>query len=508
MINPSILFPTEKPVTLTDEQPAYFSDLNLDQVVAAITAGKKDYNLNSFFYTTLADLRIIHYRQDVFRDLEEPQLITSLKSFAEGMVLVRRYLGLIEKLDFNYHKKGWFLEAALQYCQTVSHLENALSQFTLKSDGFVAFQKYLADYVHAPAFQNLYQEAQKVKQGLEQIRYCIILQAGSVRVRNYEGEIDYSQEILKAFEKFKQGAVKDYRVELRETSGMNHVEAKILEFVARLNPQEFNALDRFCDQHPIFIDQTIQVFDREIQFYIAYLDFIVEIKKGGYSFCLPNISTTKDIYAKDAFDLALANSYLYQDKRLICNDFELKGDERIIMITGPNQGGKTTFARMFGQLHHLASIGCPIPGKDAQLFLFDHIYTHFEREEEVRNLRGKLQDDLVRIHTIMERATPASIFVLNEIFSSTTLKDAIFLSHEILKHISNLDALCVWVTFLDELSTFNEKVVSMVSTVSPQNPLERTFKIIRKPADGLAYALSLAEKHRLTYQQILERIQP
>jgi hypothetical protein len=65
---------------------------------------------------------------------------------------------------------------------------------------------------------------------------------------------------------------------------MDHVEARILELVTRLYPDEFAALDGFCARHASYLDETIRAFDREVQFYAAYLDFTAPIKKAGLDF--------------------------------------------------------------------------------------------------------------------------------------------------------------------------------------------------------------------------------
>jgi hypothetical protein len=511
MIFHSILF--ESPVDAGDQEirvaPTCFADLLLDQIIDAVTAGKQEYDLAPFFYTPLTEIGAIQYRQEIMRDLEDELVLGRIKTFAARMVEVRRCLKLAADLTFPNHKQGWFLEAASAYCEAVTDLAQGLSTATLRSRGCLSFGEWLGAYSHSAGFQQLLRETQELKSDLSGIRYSVIIKGLTVMVRKYESEADYSTEVEKTFEKFKQGAVKDYRSKLFGRSSMGHVEAQILDFVAKLFPEIFSRLEKFCAEHSTFVNETLRVFDREVQFYVAYLDYVADLRRAGLKFCYPEVTDhDKEIHDYDGYDLALAHQRVSEDATVVTNDFQLKGSERIFVVSGPNQGGKTTFARTFGQLHYLARLGCPVPGSDARLFLYDQLFTHFEKQEEIENLRGKLEDDLIRIHEILEQATPRSILILNEIFTSTTIDDAVVLGRKILEKILRLDSLSVFVTFIDELTSLSEKTVSVVSTVVPENPAQRTFKIVRKPADGLAYALSIAEKHRLTYEHVLERVKP
>jgi DNA mismatch repair protein MutS len=499
---------------LSSEEPPFFVDLNLDQVINTITKGLEEYNLKPFFYTPLNDSRTILYRHEVMRDLEDPAMFDSIKRFTEGMETVREYIALSVKLSYKYQSERWFLDAVGLYCDVINELLLSLSRADLKSRGLRSFRDYLAAYVQSELFTSLLLETKRLKEELAGVKYSLIIRAGSVTVRKYNSEVDYSAVVERTFAKFITGAASDYKVKFPDALEMNHVEAQILTFVSQLFPDVFRDLDNYCEKHSDFLDKTVVEFDREVEFYAIYLEYIEPLKQAGLKFCYPEISETSvksprdavHLYGYECFDIALAHKLVLENEPVVCNDFRLAGQERIFVVTGPNQGGKTTFARMFGQLHYLASLGLPVPAREARLSLFDRIFTHFEKQEKMSSLRGKLEDDLVRIHDILEKVTPKSIVIMNEMFTSTTLQDAVFLSRIVLQKIIDTGCLAVCVTFIDELASMSDSTVSVTSTVDAENPAVRTYKIVRKPADGLAYAMSIAEKYRVSYKALKKRL--
>jgi DNA mismatch repair ATPase MutS len=493
-----------------DEQfgaPDFFGDLNLDQIVAAITAGKEEYRLTPFFYMPLHDVDDVSFRHEVMQDLEHARVFDSIKAFALSMRGVREHLAQLEKRYYEHQKERWLLDAVTLYGDGVKRLARDLAASSLGSRGLRAFRDYLIRYASSERFTLLVEDAKRLGAQLSAIRYSVFVQGLRVEVRHYADEPNYSSEIEATFERFQQGATQEYKFTFSDSLEMNHVEGQILDGVAQLHRDTFTELARYCAAQKEFQDPVVTSFDREVQFYIAYREYIARFQRAGLSFCYPRMSDSdKEFYDYDGFDLALAEKLNASKTTPVVNEFYLKGRERIIAVSGPNQGGKTTAARTFGQLHYLGSLGCLVPGTKAQLYLPDRIFTHFDREERVATLRGKLEDDLIRIHDILEAATPRSIIIINEIFASTTLRDALFLSGKIAAALTKLDVLCVWVTFLDEIASLGPQTVSMVATVVPDNPTQRTFKVVRRPADGLAYAMAIAEKYRLTYDMITEGV--
>lgn len=508
---PSLLFPGSAPVPddgADDDDQRAARDLNVDQIVTAVAGRREQPDLiTRVLSRRLRDPGVVRYRQEVFQDLEDPDLSARIREFTGQMDQVAAHLHQMETMRYQHQREGWLLDAAALYGDAVTALAAFLGPANLGSRALRAFRDYLSAYAASGGFTSLARETRDLRVALGRIRFRTRIRGDRVEVSRYQGEADYSEQVLAAFDRFRQGAARDYRLTYRTEPGTNHITAQITELVARLFPDEFTALESYCRRHAAFADEGILRAAAEFRFYLAYADHIAPLRAAGLGFCYPEIpSAPARTWAEATFDLALAHALVARGTPVVTNDFRLDTPERIMVVTGPNQGGKTTFARTFGQLHHLAATGCPVPGSAAALPLPDRVLTHFEREEDIARMTGKLEDDLLRAGEIARAATSRSVVVLNETFASTTTSDARFLGTKLLTALTRTGARCVYVTFVDELASCGEQVVSMMSTVDPANPADRTYKVVRKPADGLAYALAIAAKRGVTYERLRERL--
>lgn len=510
----SILYPEETlEFKLQVSEPDFFRDLNLDQMINTITMGYNLENIKHHFYTSIQDLRTIQYRQEISNDLKNESILQKIQEFSKRIQTIESTMRIIgdglilpNSWDCNYLQKSKFMESVDTYCSAIHELCLVLNKMPISSQGLISFRTYVLEYERSEEFNKLIKETQILKNNFSKIKYCMLIDSNAISIRTYDEELDHTEQIENLFERFKQTSKKDISKTYTTYRFAEHVDIGILNLIARLFPDEFKQLDIFCDSFRTCFEKKILEFSGEIQFYLSYFNYMNSVKQINLQFCLPTFTTDSgNIFVKDGFDLALAYELNRQNEQVVTNNIEMIESERILVVTGPNQGGKTTYARMFGQLNYIGNLGLPVPASSAKFVQFDRIFTHFYRNENIENLVGSLQDELQRLHIILNQITSKSIIIINEIFSSTSIQDAITMGKKVIDIISDKDSLCVIVTFIDELSVLGGKVVSIASSVKDDNQLEITYKFIKKPSDGLAFAIHLAEKYELTYDQIKSR---
>lgn len=464
-------------------------------------------NLRKVFASPSADAALVRGRQEVARDLARDDIATLMRRFQAAMADMREARRRAQKAWSRIEGQAWFLDAVQVYCRALEDLQAGLEGAPPRAGALERLLADLASYRQGSAHAALRQGVDLLRGELSEVRYAVRIAGDQVTVLQDPGSEDFRTMVERTFARFRRGAVRDYRCSFGSDEWMSNVEAQIVDRVALLDPDLFGRVRSFCAEHEDFADERWLRLDRELPFFLLWSDFLRRAAKAGVESCLPTlVDHASDNDVSNACDLALVDQALGADRRLVGNDFALQGAERMIVVTGPNHGGKTTLARVFGQIHHLAGLGLAVPARSARLTLPDHIFTHFERSEDIATQRGKLQDDLVRMRSILDAASPRSVIVMNEVFSSTSLEDAVWLGRRMMERLRELGCRCLFVTFLDELASFDADTVSMVALVDPDDPTVRTYKVIRKPADGKAYARSLASKYRVTRDELLRRI--
>lgn len=148
------------------------------------------------------------------------------------------------------------------------------------------------------------------------------------------------------------------------------------------------------------------------------------------------------------YDLCLS---LIVKERVVGNDVSAD-DKLLVMITGANQGGKSTFLRSVGLAQLMMQCGMFVPAESFRANVCDGIFTHYKREEDARMRSGKLDEELCRMNTIVDDITSNSIVLLNESFASTNEREGSEIARQIVRALLESGIKVIYVTHLFELA--------------------------------------------------------
>lgn len=502
---PSLLRPPDLPGPgQVPRPPAAFEDLNLFQLLQDLY-GADELGVAPLWYQPATE-REIHYRQAVVRDLQSPPVRETADRFVRGMRGVWSLLATARRRHHPVQQQLRLVSAILELTQVVEDLARGLDDGAPTSEGFAGVAAAVRAYLVSPGYLRMRDEARTVRAQLARVRFRVEIHGPAVGVGDPQDEPDYAAEVRRTFERF---AAVDARVVIERPEARadwDRVEASVVERVATLHPDPFAALDTFTARHDPPVDPLLSNLERELSFYLPVLDLFERLAEHGLTGTLPVVSPDPTLSLPALFDVVLAAKQARDGVPTVTNDFSLDGQERIAVVTGPNQGGKTTLARAVGHALVMACLGLPVAaGTTAVVPLIESVRTHFPQAEVPQDESGGLRDEMRRARAMLDGANARTALIVNEIFSDISLPDAIELSGRLLRSVSDARALCVWVTFLDEIVAL-QPVVSYVAQVDPHDPAIRTFRVRRQPPDGRAHAMALARKHALTSEAITARI--
>ena len=186
----------------------------------------------------------------------------------------------------------------------------------------------------------------------------------------------------------------------------------------------------------------------ELGFHVGCLNLHERLMARGGSVCFPEPVEESLLRARGLYDPSLA---LSMDGRVVGND--LSADrERLVMITGANRGGKTTFMRGVGLAQLLMQCGAFVPAEEYRAGVCKGIFTHFKREEDVGMRSGKLDEELSRMSAIVDHLRPGSLVLLNESFASTHEREGSEIARQIVGALLERGVKVMYVTHLFDLA--------------------------------------------------------
>ncbi len=194
---------------------------------------------------------------------------------------------------------------------------------------------------------------------------------------------------------------------------------------------------------------------------VAALDCLLSLAKvaeaNGY--CRPKINTSDSVLNIIEGRHPLVESYVKRDN-FIANDTHLDtGDNRTMIITGPNMAGKSTFMRQVALITLMAHIGSFVPAKTAEIPIVDKIFTRVGANDDLQLNQSTFMVEMVEVANILNNATSKSLIILDEVGRGTSTFDGLSIAWAVMEYVSkNICAKTLFSTHYHELTDLEGRV--------------------------------------------------
>lgn len=489
----------EPPDTEDVSMPGFFWDLNLNQIIEAIRLQSPQYDVSKLYYRFPAGEACAEYRRAVYQDVKRPEVYACLQRFSGEMRGAAGAAANRDVVKTELQRRAWHVSAAHRYCSAVSGLQAALAESGCKSEGLRRLSEYLKDYTGREDFQKCREEAEGIRRMLADFHLLLEIEGNRIIVTQGRGSGAYGKRLGYA-----EG--KKELTPFLSSPWMSPLEEAVFGAFRRKNPEIFDRVEEFAERCPSFEDPGILRLEQEIQFYLSFYRFEERMKEQGFAFCVPEGTAGGEMEGTGLYDLALAWVNSARGKTVVSNDFSYGSGESFFVVGGPNQGGKTTFARSLGQLVYFAGMGLDVPAVRARLPYFRALLTHFSAEESPGSGKGKLMEELTRLAPMMREEAEDAFVIINELFTTAAHYDGCVMGRRVLNHFIRKGCMGVYVTHLRELGNAVEGAAPLTAMLDGSRERKRTYRISRERMGGVGYAEDIVKKYGLTYQELRQRL--
>ncbi len=440
-------FDTER--DLPANEPELSSDLELDVLLGVMAAGDKFLFevARQGIHSCLVSPRDITYRQHVLADcIAQPGVIRDLYDVAMAAITAeRRVLAWIfrDSPDTLLHRSRQVMQIYVDVFRQLRGIADAHAA-DFRSEGFARFFAMIVAELDDGYFAEMEAHLSELA-----FRRGTLISAGLGKGLKGKGYV---------LRRHPEQTWRD-RVPGMNRSGYSFVIAERddagLRALSELNSRGLNTTANALAQSADHIKDFFKMLRAELGFYLGCLNLRERLTAKGEPVCFPipasvvtDITGQASLSARGLYDACLS---LSTDARAVGNDVDADG-RQLIMITGANQGGKSTFLRSVGLAQLMMQAGMFVAAESFTASVSAGVFTHFKREEDAAMEKGKLDEELARMSAITSQIRPGCLLLYNESFASTNEREGSEIARQVIRALTEAGIRIVFVTHMYDLA--------------------------------------------------------